>query len=224
MEEGRRRYDSSSSPFSLLAKLQILGWGCQPHYLEGKESWFPTPGSWWGPCAATLACCVWMRSLSLTGTLGPGWPLGGVCAYCLTRMWWGQLLSQCPSPGEAERATAGPAAGQLPFLRGCLPARWCLMQSKAGLSAGILASLSLGDLKMGLGPLCNPCSGKGRAQGESRPQGNSFPGEAPAGTKSQSLWNRARHWWRKKLISPSCGACSTGNVALWDSCKFRHVN
>lgn len=152
MEEGRRRYDSSSSPFSLLAKLQILGWGCQPHYLEGKESWFPTPGSWWGPCAATLACCVWMRSLSLTGTLGPGWPLGGVCAHCLTRMWWGQLLSQCPSPGEAERATAGPAAGQLPFLRGCLPARWCLMQSKAGLSAGILASLSLGDLKMGLGP------------------------------------------------------------------------
>lgn len=45
----------------------------------------------------------------------------------------------------------------------------------------------------GAGPLCNPCSGKGRAQGESRPQGNSFPGEAPAGTKSQSLWNRARH-------------------------------
>lgn len=34
------RDDSSSSSISFLAKLQILGWGCQPHCLGGKESDF----------------------------------------------------------------------------------------------------------------------------------------------------------------------------------------
>lgn len=183
MDEGRMRNDSSSPHMSLLAKLQVLGWGCQPHHPRREVVWFPTSSSWWGCCAAALECSVWMGSLSLTRDSGSRLsPLG--CAYSLSHK---DALRPAPvllSLWEgAEWVTPNQLLCNCFFFKSVWQqdAAWCRVRL---VSAGILDSLSLADLKKRLGPNCNPCSGKGWAWGENRPQWNSFFEEVPAVTKS----------------------------------------
>lgn len=178
--------------------------------------WFPTSTSWWDP-VLQLWCvvCAW-GVLASQGLWVQDGTSGMYLLTCITRMHWGQLLFCCPSPEEQ--------TGQLQI--SCCAVAFSLRMSASNilhdaewgwcLQAAWPVSASETSWRWGWSHSVTPCSGKGQARGESRPPGNSFPEVASSGTKSQSLWNRASHWWKKKLISPSCGACSTGNVVPWD--------
>lgn len=223
MYRRRAGWEMTPAPPPLDCHLNSRFWGRGVTHTRVEGIWFPILASWWGLCAVTLVCSV---EWGVSASQGHLVQADTSEMYVLTASQGcvgAKLLSWSPFPEGAKWATADQLLCSCLFFEG-LPERCCLMQSEAGLCKHRGQAQPWWPSEDGLGPLCNLCSGEGQARRESRTQGNSFPREAPGGTKSQSLWNRARHWWRKKLISLSCGASNTGSVALWDRCKLRHLN